>query len=111
MARITTVQLIDDIDGKVLEDGVTVRWGLDGKEYEIDTSSSNADAFRKKLDKYINASRRVASSEARRSTALSSHASKEQLQAVREWASANGYTVSARGRIPRNVVTAFEAAH
>ncbi|MGW5521728.1 Lsr2 family DNA-binding protein [Gordonia sp. NPDC003950] len=30
---------------------------------------------------------------------------------VREWATANGYSVSARGRLPRNVVDAYDAAH
>ncbi len=56
MARITTVQLIDDLDGSVLEDGSTVRWGLDGREYELDTSPANKAKLRKQLDKYLKAS-------------------------------------------------------
>lgn len=33
------------------------------------------------------------------------------LKAIREWAAANGHTVSARGRIPTAVVEAFDAAN
>ncbi|WP_442973052.1 Lsr2 family DNA-binding protein [Rhodococcus sp. NBC_00294] len=35
----------------------------------------------------------------------------EQTRAIREWANANGYEVSDRGRIPAAVVEAFDAAH
>lgn len=37
--------------------------------------------------------------------------SKEQTRAIRDWANSNGYEVSNRGRIPDQVVEAFEAAH
>ena len=36
---------------------------------------------------------------------------REQAQAVRDWARNNGYTVSERGRIPKNVQEAFDNAH
>jgi hypothetical protein len=32
-------------------------------------------------------------------------------KAVREWAGKNGYQLSARGRIPGNVIEAYQAAH
>lgn len=112
MARITTIQLIDDLDGNVLEDGVTLRWGLDGKEYEIDTSPKNADAFRKSMAKYVEASRKSGRAPSRASSsATKSDRSKEQIQAIRDWANSNGYEVSSRGRIPISVVDAFDAAH
>ena len=111
MAKITTVQLVDDLDGKVLEDGVTLRWGLDGKEYEIDTSRKNADAFRKLLAKYKEASRSSGRAPTRGSAVPKSERSKEQTQAIRDWANSNGYEVSNRGRIPIRVVEAFDAAH
>ena len=37
--------------------------------------------------------------------------SREQREAVRTWANANGFTVGDRGRIAANIVAAFEAAH
>jgi hypothetical protein len=36
---------------------------------------------------------------------------REQTAAVREWARANGFEVSERGRLSANVLAAFEAAH
>lgn len=35
----------------------------------------------------------------------------EQTRAIREWANANGYTVNSRGRIPAEVVEAYDAAN
>ena len=39
-----------------------------------------------------------------------SAADREQTVAIREWAKKNGYTVSARGRISSEVVTAYHKA-
>ena len=43
MAQKITVTLEDDLDGGPADQ--TVRFGLDGAEYEIDLSTSNATAF------------------------------------------------------------------
>jgi YHS domain-containing protein len=115
MAKKQIVQFIDDIDGKVLEEFETVRWSLDGKQYEFDTSPKHAQQFRDSLTKYVEASRAVTGRRgARRAAAPSGSGgtrSKEQTQAIRDWANSNGYEVSNRGRIPIEVVEAFEAAH
>ncbi|MGR6584944.1 Lsr2 family DNA-binding protein [Rhodococcus qingshengii] len=37
--------------------------------------------------------------------------SKEQLQAVRDWAVKNGYDVAPRGRVKAEILDAFDAAH
>lgn len=37
--------------------------------------------------------------------------SKEQLTSIRDWARKNGYSVSDRGRIPSDVLEAYDAAH
>lgn len=36
---------------------------------------------------------------------------RDQVQAVRDWARQNGYTVSDRGRIAKSIQDAFDAAH
>ena len=114
MAKKQIVQFIDDIDGKVLEEFETVRWSLDGKQYEFDTSPKHAQQFRDSLEKYVEASRAVNGRRGARRAAASGNGgtrSKEQTQAMRDWANNNGFTVSNRGRIPIEVVEAFEAAH
>jgi hypothetical protein len=36
---------------------------------------------------------------------------RDQTAAIREWARANGHQVSDRGRIPKSVIEAYQAAH
>ena len=64
MAQKVQTLLIDDLDGG--EAQTTVRFGLDGTEYEIDLSAKNADALRKALARYVDAARRAPGSAARR---------------------------------------------
>ena len=112
MAKKTTVEIVDDISGEPLADGAgrTVAFSYDGAQYEIDLTHAHADELRAALAPWIAASRRV-SGATRASTPKrsgSSRASKD-VQAVREWATANGYQVATRGRIPANVLEAYEA--
>ncbi|MYR04872.1 Lsr2 family protein [Gordonia sp. SID5947] len=111
MAKKEIVQVIDDIDGKVLDEYETVRWSLDGKSYEFDTSAKHAAQFRDSLEKYVSVSRVTSSRGVKRAAPVSAARSKEQTKAIREWANKNGYEVSDRGRIPLSVIEAFEAAH
>ena len=57
MAQKVQTLFVDDIDGSDA-DG-TVRFGLDGTDYEIDLNSEHAQALRDALARYISAARRV----------------------------------------------------
>ncbi len=57
MAQRVQTLLIDDLDGGEAE--VTVRFGLDGAEYEIDLSAEHAGALRRALARYVSAARRA----------------------------------------------------
>lgn len=114
MAKTTIVQLTDDIDGSEAVEGLT--FGLRGVEYEIDLNAKNIAALEKALDKYISAGRKVSRSKASTSGAAPRRARpkadvKQDVGALREWARANGYSISDRGRIPGEVREAFDAAH
>jgi hypothetical protein len=114
MARRIVHQLIDDIDGSILEvgEGETVYFSLNGASYEIDLSASNADELRKALEPYVSAGRRSGSSGANRTTtARKRPARNPEVAAIRAWANDNGYSLSERGRIPGPVVDAYNAAH
>lgn len=115
MARKIVHQLIDDLDGTVLDHGAgdTVHFSLDGTAYEVDLTDAHAADLRAALDPYVRAGRRLgrggsvgASAPKRRSGG-----SGRDLAAVRTWANANGYTVSDRGRVPAAVLDAYDAAH
>lgn len=123
MARRIVHQLVDDLDGTVLEvgSGETVLFSLDGTAYEIDLTDENAGALRGALAPYIASARSVS---ARGGAAQSSRGSgasaagrrqkrsgQRDYTPVREWAARNGYTVSERGRVPAAVLEAYDAAH
>ena len=109
MASVTEVRLVDDIDGG--EAAATVAFDLEGKNYEIDLSQTHATKLRDVLAPYVAAARRAGSSPAargRRTTAARPPADRQETAAIREWAAANGFAVSTRGRIAADVREAYE---
>jgi Lsr2 len=106
MAQKVTVALEDDLEGGAADE--TVRFGLDGTDYEIDLSTRNANAFRRKLAPFIDHARRTGRGPRRRPGR--SAASRERSGGIRAWAKEQGIAVSDRGRIPASVVEQYEAA-
>lgn len=107
MAQRTVRWLIDDLSGAEMDDGETVRFGLDGTSYEIDLSRDNAAAMRTALATYVSGARRTGRSFA---GATASGPTPVDNRAVRVWAASNGVAVSPRGRIPASVIDRFRAA-
>ena len=112
MAKQVITLLTDDLDGG--EADRTVEFGLDGVNYTIDLSEKNAGKLRKALDPFLNAATRVGRSTApspvrRNGASVGGRASRDENQAIREWANKNGHPVSERGRIPSHIVEAYQA--
>ena len=113
MAKQVITVLTDDLDGGDADR--TVEFGLDGVNYTIDLSEKNAGKLRKVLDPYLEKATRIGRGTAagrvtsRTAAAQPSRSSRDQNQAIREWAKKNGHEVSDRGRIPTGVVEAFHA--
>ena len=57
MAQKIQTLFIDDLDGSAAEG--TVRFGLDGTEYEIDLNEEHAKQLRDALSRYVSAARRA----------------------------------------------------
>lgn len=57
MAKHTFIKLIDDIDGTDADE--TIRFALDGVQYELELSERNADKLREVLSPYAAAGRKV----------------------------------------------------
>jgi hypothetical protein len=106
--KIQTV-FIDDLDGSEAEG--TVRFGLDGAEYEIDLNADHARALRDALSRYVQAARRAGGG-ARRPARSGRRARADGVDSteVREWAKAQGIDVKDRGRVPAELVVKFKAA-
>lgn len=109
MARQTIVRLRDDIDGGEAAETVQFTWA--GTSYEIDLSKKNAAAFAEAIAPYLRAGRRVRGGGRRAGSARrSARPATSDVSAVRTWAVENGYAVSSRGRLPANIIAAFNAA-
>lgn len=95
-------------------EGETVLFSLDGTAYEIDLTDENAAALRAAVAPYVAAARSVSTRSTPASTSrrrVQKRAGQRDYGPVREWAAANGYTVSERGRVPAAVLEAYDAAH
>lgn len=113
MAKKQITQLIDDLDGSTLEegDGVTLRFALEGRSYEIDLSDANAAKLRDALAPFIAAARLTSGTASPTRSRAARANGRSDLAAIRAWANENGYTVSSRGRVPQPVIEAYEASH
>ena len=96
--------LQDDIDGS--EAVETVRFALDGVEWEIDLSERNANRLRNSLSDFMAHGRKVGGKRERKP------ASSNDIDAsvIRQWAEMNGIEISSRGRIPAEVVERYRSA-
>jgi hypothetical protein len=105
MARHIIHQLVDDIDGTILNsgEGETVAFSIDGRSYEIDLKLEHVERLSEALAPYIAAARQTSAPMARRKN------QRRNVDEIRTWARANGFTVSDRGRIPAEVQRAFQS--
>ncbi len=113
MAQKVTVTLVDDLDGSEAEE--TVEFGLDGAAYQIDLSEENAERLRDALAEYVEHARRSGGRKRANARPATSRpvrpasADREQNQAIRAWARKQGMKVSDRGRIPSEVIDAYNS--
>jgi uncharacterized membrane protein len=108
--------LVDDLDGT--EGAETISYTINGQDYEIDLSENNAEKFHDTLEPYIQKSREVRrqAETARRSRGDGRRRSgggsgRDDIPQIRAWAEANGHEVSARGRIKKEIIDAYDEAH
>ncbi len=103
---------IDDIDGGAAEG--TVRFALDGTEYEIDLNAKHTEELRSALGRYVSHARKVGGS-ARRAGRTAGRASRGpgpslNTTEIRNWAREQGYDIKDRGRVPADLVAKYQAA-
>ena len=108
MAQKRQILLIDDLTGEEAQE--TVRLALDGAQYEVDLTSEHAAELREKLSPYVSGGRRLRGGSSGRSTRRETTSRSDDSRKIREWAIANGYKPSARGRISQEIREAYSAA-
>ena len=115
MAQQTSVRFIDDLDGS--DASGTFDFSLEGRQYQVDLSDENAAKLRDALAPYIDVARKAGGRSGRRGrprqTAVAdkpARSNREETAAIRAWAREHGHQVSDRGRIPKSVIEAYQAA-
>ncbi|WP_351231771.1 Lsr2 family protein [Streptomyces sp. NPDC002133] len=110
MAQKVQVLLVDDLDGGEADE--TVTFALDGKTYEIDLTTANADNLRSLLDPYTKGGRRTGGRAATgRGKGRAAATGSKDTAEIRKWAKENGYSVNDRGRVPAEIREAYEKAN
>jgi hypothetical protein len=109
MAKTTITRLIDDLDRGDADE--TVKFGLDGVQYEIDLSADNAAKLRDLLAPYVSAGSRLTRGPAGgRRRGGGPVVDRELNRRIREWARGQGSKISDRGRIPEDIVKQYHAS-
>lgn len=115
MAQRVQIDLIDDLNGEVAQE--TVRFGVDGTEYEIDLTTENAEKLRSALSQYVDVARKASTGRKGQSSrngqrgTSTSRAKRDEVQKIRQWAQDNGHNPSSRGRVPQSIVDAYNEAN
>lgn len=111
MAQRVQVELVDDLNGEVAQE--TVRFGVDGTDYEIDLTTENAEKLRSTLSEYVGKARKARGgrkNQGSQQTGSGARSKREDTQQIRQWAQENGYNPSSRGRITQSIVDAYNEA-
>ena len=116
MAKTTRVVLTCDLHGDSTEAVTTIRVDNGTARYELDLCQSHVDELTG-AGRRLRPRRRTSAARSTTKAANKAAAAKTRRRrrggrdtaAVREWARANGHTVSDRGRIPGPVLEAFSA--
>ncbi|HWG99132.1 MAG TPA: Lsr2 family protein [Pilimelia sp.] len=112
MAKQIIHKLVDDLDGGDADE--TVKFALDGIQYEIDLSKKNAAKLRDVIAPFVAAGSKVGrggvvvGGRAARGRGGAA-ADREQNKAIRSWAKREGKEISDRGRIPQEIVDEYHA--
>lgn len=112
MAQKVQTLFIDDIDGGEAEG--TVRFALDGTEYEIDLNAKHTEELRSALGKYVTHARKIPGT-ARRGGRMAGRGTRGtgsvlNTTEIRTWARDQGIDIKDRGRVPADVIAKYQAA-
>jgi hypothetical protein len=111
MVQRVEVRLQDDLDGGPADE--TIIFALDGRDWEIDLSTTHVHQLREALRPHVKAARKAPTGTTdgrRKPTAGTTTSSPGETAAIRAWATQHGHPVSTRGRIPTHLRDAYHAA-
>ena len=105
MASRTIITLDDDLDGGAATESFS--FAFEDKSHAVDLNDKNSARFRKAMAPFVAAARRENTAKASNPAKA---ASRSDVANIRAWAREQGYPVSERGRIAKEVQEAYDAA-
>lgn len=113
MARREITQYFDDLDDTPLEetDLRVVQFSYEGTDYILDLSEENAEKFRELVTPFIQVARKVTPDRMNRGAEPLTFATRGNSRAIRRWALDQGLKVANRGKIPFEIIEAYNKAH
>lgn len=103
MVQKVQISQVSDLDGQPADE--TVKFSLDGTDYEIDLSSGQAEAMRARLLPFTSRARRKA---VQRRRGGKRKPSRSDLPEIREYARARGYDIKERGAVPKRIIDEYD---
>ena len=109
--RVRTI-LVSDLSGDEVESGgQSISFSYKGVDYTIDLTAKEAAGFDKAIAMYVQHARKAGRSRAARSSSGSSRGQAERVSTMKKWADEQGLDYPRRGRLPKSLVEAYDAAH
>jgi hypothetical protein len=109
--RVRTI-LVSDLSGDEVESGgQSISFSYKGVDYTIDLTAKEAAGFDKAIAMYVQHARKAGRGRAARSSSGSSHSQAERVSTMKTWADEQGIGYPKRGRLPKSLVEAYDAAH
>lgn len=98
----TITTLIDDVTGESADE--TVTFSVDGVDYVIDLTTGHANELRDALAEWVSHARKKPHTNRTRASSTR----RADLADVRAWARNNGHKIADRGRVPADVLAAYD---
>jgi Lsr2 len=109
--RVRTI-LVSDLSGDEAESGgESISFSYKGVDYTIDLTAKEAAGFDKAIAMYVQHARKAGRGRGSRSSSGSSHRQGDRVSSVKKWADDQGLDYPRRGRLPKSLVEAYDAAH
>ena len=109
--RVRTI-LVSDLTGDEVESGgESISFSYKGVDYTIDLTAKEAAGFDKAIAMYVEHARKAGRGRGARSSSGSSRRQGERVSTVKKWAEEQGIDYPRRGRLPKSLVEAYDAAH
>lgn len=96
-----------DISGQ--PDAATVMFGLEGDWFEIDLTEAEKKKLEQALKPYLTKGRKPTSQGEKKRVVPETTA--EEREQIRVWARSKGFETPPRGRVPKEIMAAYDKAH